>query len=77
MDFHLFVISDCGFFVIKYAEYFIHGKIDEMPNPLDVLKCRNQLAVDLYCYGRKKILDGYDSFDEKKPRLKKKDLRTK
>ena len=48
-----FVFSDRGVFVIKYAEYFIHSKIDEIPNPLNILKCRNQLAVDLYCYGRK------------------------
>ena len=73
----IFVVSDCGVFVIKYAEYFVHGKIDEIPNPLDIRKCRNQLAVDLYCYGRKKLLDEYKSFGEKKPRLKRKDLISK
>ena len=63
--------------MIKFAEYFIHGKIDQIPNPLNISKCCNQLAVDLYCYCRKKMLDGYESFIEKKPRLKKKDLVTK
>ena len=69
-----FVFSDCGVFVIKYAEYFIHGKIDEIPNPLNVSICINQLVVDLYCCGRRKILDGYESFSEKKPRLSRKDV---
>ena len=41
-----------------------------MPNPLDIRKCRNQLTIDLYCYGQKKLLDGYESFSEKKERLK-------
>ena len=72
-----FFFNGCGVFVIKYAEYFVHGKIDEMPNPLDIGKCRNQLAVDLYCYGQKQLLDGYESFSEKKPRFKRKELSSK
>ena len=69
--------TDCGVSVIKYAEYFVHGKIDKMPNPLDIGKCHNQLTMDLYCYGQKKLLDGYGSFREKKSRLKRKDLISK
>ena len=48
-----------------------------MSNPLDIGKYHNQLAVDPYCYGRKKLLDGYESFNQKKPRLKKSDLSTR
>ena len=66
--------GDCGVFIIKNSENFVYGKIDEMSNPLDIRKCRNQLVVDLYCYGQKKLLDGYESYSEKKPRLKRSDL---
>ena len=69
-----FFFSDCVVFVIKYAEYFIHGKIDHIPNLLNIAKCQNQIAVYLYVCGHTKNLDGYESFSEKKSRLKKKDV---
>ena len=72
-----FFFSNYGVFVIKYAEYFIDGKIDEMLNSLDIGKYHNHLAIDLYCYSRKKLLDGYESFSEKKSRLKRKELSNK
>ena len=60
-------------FVIKYAEYFIHGKIDHI-NLLNISKCHNQIAVYLYVCGHTKNLDGYESFSEKKSKLKKNDV---
>lgn len=51
-------------FVAKYAEFFIHGAIDLLPNPLDVKFFRNKLAVDLYVHAKKKEINGYESESE-------------
>ncbi|KAM6559180.1 hypothetical protein CsatA_028419 [Cannabis sativa] len=56
--------NDCGLFVAKYAEFFIHGAIDLLPNPLDVKFFRNKLAVDLYVHAKKKEINGYESESE-------------
>ena len=72
-----FFFSDYGIFVMKNVEYFVYSKIDEIPNPLDIGKCNNQLIVDLYCYNWMKLLDGYESFSEKKSRLNRKDVISK
>ncbi|XP_062119609.1 uncharacterized protein LOC133834124 [Humulus lupulus] len=46
---------DCGIFVIKYAEFFLHGCIEKLPNPLPVQAFRNKIAVKLYNHGAHKI----------------------
>ncbi|KAM6578224.1 hypothetical protein CsatB_030061 [Cannabis sativa] len=56
--------NDCGLFVAKYAEFFIHSAIDLLPNPLDVKFFRNKLAVDLYVHAKKKEINGYESESE-------------
>ncbi|XP_060960809.1 uncharacterized protein LOC133031342 [Cannabis sativa] len=58
------VDNDCGLFVAKYADFFIHGCIDKLPNPLDVGFFRRKLVVELYVHAKKKLLNDYDSESE-------------
>ncbi|XP_060972169.1 uncharacterized protein LOC115719225 [Cannabis sativa] len=39
------VDNDCGLFVAKYADFFIHGCIEKLPNPLDVGFFRRKLHL--------------------------------
>uniref|UniRef100_A0A803NUD6 Ubiquitin-like protease family profile domain-containing protein n=1 Tax=Cannabis sativa TaxID=3483 RepID=A0A803NUD6_CANSA len=66
--------SDCGAFVIKYADLFIRGKINEiLPNMDDMIaNYRDDLAVTLYIYAQKKINEGYSTEDMTKGKKSKK-----
>ncbi|KAF4372040.1 hypothetical protein G4B88_001540 [Cannabis sativa] len=66
--------SDCGVFVIKYADLFSRGKINEIPPDMDemVTHYRDDLAVTLYNYGQKKIYEGYSTEDKPKGKKSKK-----
>ncbi|KAF4358707.1 hypothetical protein G4B88_020964 [Cannabis sativa] len=66
--------SDCGVFVIKYADMFIRGKINEIPPDMDemITHYRDDLAVTLYNYGQKKIYEGYSTEDKPKGKKSKK-----
>uniref|UniRef100_A0A803NL45 Ubiquitin-like protease family profile domain-containing protein n=1 Tax=Cannabis sativa TaxID=3483 RepID=A0A803NL45_CANSA len=57
--------SDCGVFMIKYADLFIRGKIHEIsPNMNDMIaNYRDVMTVTLYNYGQKKINEGYSTED--------------
>uniref|UniRef100_A0A803PLH1 Ubiquitin-like protease family profile domain-containing protein n=1 Tax=Cannabis sativa TaxID=3483 RepID=A0A803PLH1_CANSA len=46
--------SDCGIFIFKYSEYFAHGLIEDIPNPLDVKFVRNKICVELFVHGMAK-----------------------
>ncbi|KAM6543923.1 hypothetical protein CsatB_008370 [Cannabis sativa] len=65
------VDNDCGLFVAKYADFFIHGCIEKLPNPLDVGFFRRKLAVELYVHAKKKLLNDYDSESEFPGRIPK------
>ncbi|KAF4380122.1 hypothetical protein F8388_018246 [Cannabis sativa] len=66
--------SDCCAFVIKYADLFIRGKINEiLPNMDDMIaNYRDDLAVTLYIYAQKKINEGYSTEDMTKGKKSKK-----
>ncbi|KAL2469615.1 Ulp1 protease family [Abeliophyllum distichum] len=53
--------TDCGVFVIKYAEYFMNNNMERMPNPFDATSERIYLASQLYKHGLHKINEGYES----------------
>ncbi|XP_062117475.1 uncharacterized protein LOC133831252 [Humulus lupulus] len=48
--------NDCGVFVIKYADLFIHEKIDDIPKNMaaKVATYRDYLAINLYSHAKKK-----------------------
>ncbi|XP_062092485.1 uncharacterized protein LOC133798261 [Humulus lupulus] len=56
--------SDCGIFIIKFAEYFLRGEIKKLPNPMPVDVFRNKICVELYVYAKKKQVEGYLSESE-------------
>ncbi|XP_030508415.2 uncharacterized protein LOC115723127 [Cannabis sativa] len=60
------VNSDCGVFVIKFAEFFIRGKIDDIPAKMSDLVAvyRDDLAVSLFIHARRKQIGGYITDDE-------------
>ncbi|KAM6577044.1 hypothetical protein CsatB_028881 [Cannabis sativa] len=62
---------DCGVFVIKYAEYFIHGLIDKIPKELDIPFVRKKLCVELFVHAKKKEVSGYESPSEYPGRMEK------
>ena len=62
--------SDCGLFVLSFAEYFVDTK--PIPSELDVELHRDRLAVSLYKYARMKEIDLRDSSDEAPPKKSKK-----
>ncbi|KAL2453115.1 Ulp1 protease family [Abeliophyllum distichum] len=53
--------TDCGVFVIKYAEYFMNDNMQCMPNPFDATTERTYLASQLYKHGMHKMTEGYES----------------
>ncbi|KAL2516340.1 uncharacterized protein Fot_30311 [Forsythia ovata] len=53
--------TDCGFFVIKYAEFFINDNMQSMPNSFDATSERTYMASQLYKHGLHKINEGYES----------------
>ncbi|KAF4392547.1 hypothetical protein F8388_000674 [Cannabis sativa] len=57
---------DCGVFVIKFAEFFIRGKIDDIPaNMSDLVAVyRDDIAVSLFIHAKKKQIGGYITDDE-------------
>ncbi|KAF4347797.1 hypothetical protein G4B88_030237 [Cannabis sativa] len=57
---------DCGVFVIKFAEFFICGKIDDIPAKMSdfVALYRDDLAVSLFIHARRKQIGGYIADDE-------------
>ncbi|CAA2935359.1 Ulp1 protease family, C-terminal catalytic domain containing [Olea europaea subsp. europaea] len=56
--------EDCGLYVIKYAQYFINGVLNEMPKSCNVPHLRRNLAAQLYAYGKKKQEEEYDTDNE-------------
>ncbi|KAF4394604.1 hypothetical protein F8388_020429 [Cannabis sativa] len=66
--------SVCGVFVIKYADLFIRGKINEISPNMDkmITHYRDDLDVTLYNYGQKKINEGYSTEDRPKGKKSKK-----
>ncbi|XP_022841788.1 sentrin-specific protease 6-like [Olea europaea var. sylvestris] len=56
--------GDCGIYVIKYAQYFINGMLNEMPKSFNVPHLRRNLAAQLYAYGKKKQEEEYDTDNE-------------
>ncbi|CAA2990550.1 sentrin-specific protease 6-like [Olea europaea subsp. europaea] len=56
--------GDCGIYVIKYAQYFINGMLNEMPKSFNVPHLRRNLAAQLYAYGKKKQEEEYDTNNE-------------
>ena len=65
-----FCFSDCGLFVLSFAEYFVDTKL--IPSELDMELHRDRLAVSLYKYARMKEIDLRDSSDEAPPKKSKK-----
>ncbi|KAM6566043.1 hypothetical protein CsatA_025171 [Cannabis sativa] len=55
---------DCGVFVIKYAEYFIHEMINNVPKTLNMDFVRKKMCVELFVHAMKKELNGYESGSE-------------
>ncbi|KAL2514619.1 uncharacterized protein Fot_28590 [Forsythia ovata] len=53
--------GDCGIFVIKYAEYFVHQKIEKMEMTFQLDEARLSLVVQFYKYAKKKLDEGYDT----------------
>ncbi|PON98798.1 Ulp1 protease family, C-terminal catalytic domain containing protein [Trema orientale] len=70
-------LSDCGVFVIAYAEFFIHDMLDELKKNFQVQNYRNKLSVELYMHLKKKQNEGYESELDFKGRLSKKMKNTK
>ncbi|KAM6554045.1 hypothetical protein CsatB_014807 [Cannabis sativa] len=66
------VNSDCGVFVIKFAD-FIRGKIDDIPSKMSDLVAvyRDDLAVSLFIHARRKQIGGYITDDEVLKKVKK------
>ncbi|KAF4350595.1 hypothetical protein G4B88_017378 [Cannabis sativa] len=64
---------DCGLFVIKFAEFFIRGKIDDIPVKMSDLVAvyRDDLAVSLFIHARRKQIGGYITDDEVLKKMKK------
>ncbi|KAF4395325.1 hypothetical protein F8388_001712 [Cannabis sativa] len=64
---------DCGVFVIKFAEFFIRGKIDDIPAKMSDLVAvnRDDLAVSLFIHARRKQIGGYITDDEVLKKVKK------
>ncbi|KAF4348017.1 hypothetical protein G4B88_026837 [Cannabis sativa] len=60
------VNSDCGVFVIKFAKFFIRGKIDDIPAKMSDLVAvyKDDLAVSLFIHARRKQIGGYITDDE-------------
>ncbi|XP_062088522.1 uncharacterized protein LOC133795087 [Humulus lupulus] len=58
--------NDCGVFVIKYADLFIHGKIDDIPKNMTakIATYRDYLAINLYSHAKKKQIGGYKTEDD-------------
>ncbi|CAA3001191.1 Hypothetical predicted protein [Olea europaea subsp. europaea] len=56
--------GDYGIYVIKYAQYFINGMLNEMPKSFNVPHLRRNLAAQLYAYGKKKQDAEYDTDNE-------------
>ncbi|CAA2994204.1 Ulp1 protease family, C-terminal catalytic domain containing [Olea europaea subsp. europaea] len=56
--------GDYGIYVIKYAQYFINGMLNEMPKSFNVPHLRRNLAAQLYAYGKKKQEEEYDTDNE-------------
>ncbi|XP_060965879.1 uncharacterized protein LOC115712663 isoform X2 [Cannabis sativa] len=66
-------LSDCGIFIFKYSEYFAHGLIEDIPNPLDVKFVWNKVCVELFVHGMTKQVNGYISLSEHPRRAPVKD----
>ncbi|KAF4395313.1 hypothetical protein F8388_001700 [Cannabis sativa] len=64
---------DCGLFVIKFAEFFIRGKIDDIPVKMSDLVAvyRDDLAISLFIHARRKQIGGYITDDEVLKKMKK------
>ncbi|KAF4403410.1 hypothetical protein G4B88_008056 [Cannabis sativa] len=60
------VNSDCGVFVIKFAEFFTRGKIDDIPAKISDLVAvySDDLAVSLFIHARRKQIGCYIIDDE-------------
>ncbi|KAF4354454.1 hypothetical protein F8388_018414 [Cannabis sativa] len=60
------VNSDCGVLVIKFTEFFIHGKIDDIPAKMSDLVAvyRDDLAMSLFIHARRKQIGGYITDDK-------------
>ncbi|KAF4379870.1 hypothetical protein G4B88_012793 [Cannabis sativa] len=60
------VNSDCGVSVIKFAEFFIRGKIDDIPAKMSycVAVYRDDLAMSLFIHASRKQIGGYITDDE-------------
>ncbi|CAA3012814.1 Hypothetical predicted protein [Olea europaea subsp. europaea] len=56
--------GDYGIYVIKYAQYFNNGMLNEMPKSFNVPHLRRNLAAQLYAYGNKKQEEEYDTDNE-------------
>ncbi|CAA3010347.1 Ulp1 protease family, C-terminal catalytic domain containing [Olea europaea subsp. europaea] len=56
--------GDCGIYVIKYAQYFINGMLNEMSKSFNVPHLRRNLTAQLYVYGKKKQEEEYDTNNE-------------
>ncbi|KAM6567397.1 hypothetical protein CsatA_026525 [Cannabis sativa] len=54
---------DCGVFVIKYAEYFIHEMINNVPKTLNMDFVRKKMCVELFVHAMKKEFNGYDYYN--------------
>ncbi|KAM6591379.1 hypothetical protein CsatA_013984 [Cannabis sativa] len=65
--------SDCGVFVIKFADLFINGKINEIPrNMADrIATYRDDLAVSLFTHAWRKQIGGYQTEDDVQVRKEK------
>ena len=55
----LIFFSDCGVFVVAFAEYLLHGL--EIPDDINIDHMRSRYAVSLYIYGMMKQRDAVES----------------
>ncbi|KAL2505964.1 Ulp1 protease family [Abeliophyllum distichum] len=60
--------SDCGIYVIKYAEYFINEMLKEMPKIFNIAQVRKHLATQLYVYAKRKQVENYDTDNDCVPK---------
>ncbi|XP_075087660.1 uncharacterized protein LOC142169662 [Nicotiana tabacum] len=58
---YIFLMTDCGAFLIKYVELLMMGKDAEKFQPGDISNFRKELAANLWAHGEWKRNSGYDT----------------
>ena len=67
----LVLCSDCGAFVLSFAEYLLEGR--NIPTNLNIEEMRSRYTVSLYSYGKLKQSECIDSEYDYAGRLKIRD----